>query len=358
MQLQFKYLVFLVFTFSMFFAASQTLGEVKSKFDNLGMNPKNKASKRVYINSFNVFVEVYREDVDYKAKREFRGKGRGEAKAKAALGLVGVEGSSLQEKTDQLYKEFLDDLKDNGFEIIGNELVKNTKYHSKSTPFKGPIVRESANPGILEVIPSDFSGFTSLKNASGKKSKKSGLFPGIKGLGKLAKNTNMLSKQLDNAIVIDINLTLTWSKTGGSWLKSLGGANAKVETYLALGEKTVSAPSKNGKSKGKEDYYILPNDFTVAQGSGLKKVTWKGYLKKPIPIDGVLDNTKVESSNKGDMAKTYDIGNLFRVTEWNSTISENAKFVEVDGEKFADALYISGKAFIDDQLDYLFDKYK
>ncbi|TCK66896.1 hypothetical protein DFQ05_2182 [Winogradskyella wandonensis] len=338
---------------------AQTLGEYKVNFDNFGIKPKKNAPKKVYINSFNVMVEVYREDVDYKAKREFRGKGRAEAKASAALGLKGVDTNLLQQETDKLYSEFINELKTNGFEILDAAVAKNTDYHNKSKEFNGPIVRESANPGMLEIVPTDFRGFTSEKNASGKKSNKNGLFPGMKGLGKLAKNTNMLSKQLDDAIVIDVNLALTWSKTGGSWLKGLAGANAKIETNLALGSKDVSAPKKKGlRFKGAEEYFTIPNDFTVAQGSGMKKVTWKGYLKKPIYINGVLDNVKVESENKGEIAKTYDVGNLYRVTEWNSTISSNAKFVEVNGEKFAEALYLSGKTFMDEQLEYLFEKYK
>lgn len=57
------------------------------------------------------------------------------------------------------------------------------------------------------------------------------------------------------------------------------------------------------------------------------------------------------------MVNTYDVGDLFRVTEWTSTISEKTQFVEVDGEKFSKALYMSGKAFINDQLNYLFEIY-
>lgn len=356
MKLTLKYSIALlfcaVFTTSL---DAQTLGELKSKFDNMGMKPKKKASKKVYINSFSVLVEVYREDIDYKGKREFRGKGRAEATAAAALGLLGVDGTLLQKKTDQLYDEFMSDLKANGFEIVNGEEAKKTDFHKNSVSFSGPMVRESANPGLLEVIPTNFKGYTTEKNASGKNSNKSGLFAGVKQLGTLVKNTNMLSKQLDDAIVIDVNLALTWSEAGGTWLQGLGGANAQIKTNLALGEKAVAAPSDNKK---KEDYYILPNDFVVAQGGGLKKVSWKGYLKKPLGISGVIENTKVESFNRGKMATTYDVGDLFRVTEWTSSISENAKFVQVDGEKFSEALYLSGKSFINDQLNYLYEQYK
>lgn len=336
---------------------SQELSEVKAKFDNYQSKPKKNASKKVYINSFNVLVEVYREDVDYKGQREFRGKGRAEALAKAALGLQGVDAGLLQQKTDLLFEEFIQSLESNGFEIIDASQVSSTDYYKNAEPHKGPMVRESANPGLLEVLPAGFNGFTSKANAAGEEDKKQGLMSSFKSLGKLVKNTNMLSKELDDAIVIDVNLTLTWSETGGSWLTGLGSADAKIKTNLALGEKAVSAPSANGKSKGKEDYYILPNDFLVAQGSGLKKVELKGYLKKPIYIIGVISNTVVQSNNAGNVAKSFDLGNSV-ITTWTSSVSKNAKFVEVDPIKFSDALYLSGKAFINSQLDYLFDLYK
>lgn len=97
---------------------AQNLSEFKTKFDNPGQKPKKNASKEVYISNFNVLVEVYREDVDYKGKREFRGKGRAEATAQAVLGLLGVEGDLLQQKVDQLYAEMISELKANGFTIV------------------------------------------------------------------------------------------------------------------------------------------------------------------------------------------------------------------------------------------------
>ncbi len=341
------------------FAKAQSLGELKSKVQNSGQNPKKKASRDVYVANFNVLVEIYREDTDYKAKREFRGKGRGEAKANAALGLTGVDPELIQKNVDLLYDEMLNDLKAKGFNILNSEAAGKTKFYKNAVALNGPILRESANPGMIEVIPSGFSGFASQKTAEGKSSKKSGLFSGFKAVGKaISGGNNALSKEIDDAIVLDINLVMSWSETGGSWLKSLGGANAQIKTNLALGSKSITAPKKKGlRLKGSENVYQLETDFNLSQGSGLHKTVWKGYLKKPLTIDGVIEDTKVESFNRGDVAQSYDVGDIYRVTYWNSTISENAKMVEVDGQKFAQALYLSGKQFLDDQLDYMFDKY-
>lgn len=234
-----------------------------------------------------------------------------------------------------------------------------TDFYKKAVPFNGPIVRESVNPGMLEIMPTQFKGYASQKTAEKGLSKKQGMFSGLKQLGNMVTGgNNALSKDLDDAIILDINLVMSWSETGGSWLTGLAGANAQIKTNLALGTKVISAPKKKGfGSKGAEDYYGLETAFNVAQGSGLKKVVWKGYLKNPIYISGVIEDTKVQSFNRGDVATSFD-NTIYKVTTWNSTISEKAKMIEVDSKLFADALYLSGQKFIEDQLNYLVDKYQ
>lgn len=359
MRTLFYYSFAVIFLFSAF-AKAQTLGELKSKVLDSGQKPKNKASKEVYIANFNVLVEIYREDVDYKAKREFRGKGRGEATAKAALGLTGVDTDLMQSKVDRLYDEMIADLKAKGYTFLNVDDAKETKFYKKAVPLKGPIMRESATPGFLEIIPSNFDGLASKKEAEGKDSKKRGFLSGFKAVGSaLSGGNNALSKEMDDAIILDITLVMSWSETGGGWLDGLPGASAKIKTNLALGTKSVTAPVEKGlRMKGQESVYDLETAFNLSQGSGLKKTVWKGYLKKPLQINGVLENVKVESFNRGAASQSYDVGNTWTVTEWTSTVSENAKMVEVDSGKFADALYLSGKAFVDDQLNYMNEKYK
>lgn len=338
---------------------AQTLDELKTKVMNSGQNPKKKkASKEIYISNFNVLVEVYREDRDKKAKSEFRGKGRGEASAFAALGLQGLQPDLLQLKVDALYNDMITDLESKGFIILNKEKAAATSFYKNASELKGPILRESANPGFLEIIPTRFDGFATKREAEGKASKKSGFLSGFKAVGDaVSGGNNKLSKQMDDAIILDVNLVMSWSESGGSWLKSLGAANARIKTNLALGDKSVQAVDESGFFKGQENAYDLKTDFNISQGGGLRKVVWKGYLKKPLYISGVIDpETEVESYNKGEVAKSYEVG-IYKITEWTSTISENAKMVTVDAQKFADALYLAGDAFLDDQLNYLFDKY-
>ncbi|RMB56501.1 hypothetical protein EAX61_13895 [Dokdonia sinensis] len=336
-------------------AQAQTLGELNTKLSHTQQKPSKKMPSKAYIASFNVLVEVYREDVDYKAKSSFRGKGRGEAKAMAALGLKGVNTEAIQAKVDALYADFVSQLENNGMEVLAGNVASGTDYFKNAVVMEGPSLRESANPGYIECIPSGATFYVSKREAEGKASKKDGFLSGFKAVGKALSGPNQLSKDLDDVLVIEVDLALNYSEAGSSWFKSIGAANAQIKTNLMLGTHTVAAPVKKGlRMKGQESTYRIPTRIGFYQGSGLKRVTSEGILKKPLYIGSVVENTKVSTYDKGKASTTYDIGNLYRVTEWRSSISENAKFVEVDGERLADALYESSNAFLSDQINQFF----
>jgi len=338
-------------------AEAQTLGDVNAKLDHWGQKPKGKMPMKAYISDFQVLVEVYREDVDYKKEREFRGIGRGEATAQAALGLKGVDADLLQAEVDKLYAEFIAELKAKGYAIIDVETAAKTDYYKNAELMNGPNIRESANPGYLEILPTGASFMVSKREAEGKANNKKGIMNNLKMIGNAVAGPNQLSKDLDDALVIEVKLALNFSEAGSSWFKSLSGANAQVKTNLMMGTHTVQAPKTKGlRMKGQEEVYTMPTSVEFYQGAGLKKIQSKGYLKKPIYISGVIDDTKASAFDRGKSITYTNIGDLYVVKNTYSTISSNATFAETDGAKMAEALYKSGSAFIDEELKEFFDK--
>ena len=335
---------------------AQQVSEINAKLDHFGQKPGDKMSKNVYISDFQVMVEVYREDVDYKKEKEFRGIGRGEATAQAALGLKGVDPQLMQAQVDKLYNEFVANLKDKGYTLIDVETASKTDYYKNAERMEGPNIRESANPGYLEILPSGVSFMVSKREAEGKASNKAGIMGSLKMVGKAVSGPNQLSKDLDDALVIEVKLALNFSEAGSNWFQSLSGANAQVKTNLMLGTHTVQAPKTKGlRMKGQEEVYTIPNTIEFYQGAGLKKIQSKGYLKKPIYISGVIDDTKSSAYDKGASITYTNIGDLYIVKNTYSTISTNAKFAETDGIKLADGLYKSASAFINEELKDFFD---
>lgn len=348
-------LVSLVIFFSTSLSAQQ-IGELKVKLDHWGQKPSDKMSKNVYISDFQVMVEVYREDVDYKKEKEFRGIGRGEATAEAAVALKGVDPKLLQIQVDKLYTEFVADLIAKGYTLIDVETAAKTDYYKNAERINGPNVRESANPGYLEILPSGASFMVSKREAEGKANNKAGIMGNLKMVGKAVSGPNQLSKDLDDALIIEVKLALNFSEAGSNWLKSLSGANAQVKTNLMLGTHTVQAPKTKGlRMKGQEEVYTIPTTIEFYQGAGLKKIQSKGYLKSPIYISGVIDDTKSSTFDKGAAITYTNIGDLFVVKNTYSTISTNAKFAETDGVKLADGLYKSASAFLNEELKEFFD---
>ena len=356
MKTNYFYVLLLVVVLSGVSVQAQTLSEVKAKLDHWGQKTKGKMPMKAYISDFQVLVEVYREDVDYKGKREFRGIGRGEATAQAALGLKGIDTDLLQAEVDKLYAEFVADLKAKGYTLIDVETAAKTNYYKNAERMSGPNIRESANPGYLEILPAGGNFMVSKREAAGKANNKKGILNNLKMVGKSISGPNQLSKDLDDALVIEVKLALNFSEAGSSWFKSLSGANAQVKTNLMMGTHTVQAPKTKGlRMKGQEEVYTMPTSIEFYQGAGLKKVQSKGYLKSPIYISGVIDDTQSSAYDKGKAITYTNIGDLYVVKNTYSTISTNAKFAETDGAKMADALYKAGSAFIDEELKEFFD---
>src|SRR5690554_5233740 len=108
--------LFLVLNFSLGY--SQELGEFKPKEDSYKDKKLNEGSKKLYISSFNINFEIYKEAVDKKQAGGFGRSVKSGAKAKAAIGLSSLDKDALQQKADQLYTEFINDVKKEGYEII------------------------------------------------------------------------------------------------------------------------------------------------------------------------------------------------------------------------------------------------
>ena len=90
---------------------SQNLGDFKPKSDGYKSGKVADGSKKIYIASFNINFEMYKEAVDKKAAGGFGRTVKNASKAKAAIGLGSLDKDLIQAKADQLYTEFVADLK-------------------------------------------------------------------------------------------------------------------------------------------------------------------------------------------------------------------------------------------------------
>ena len=238
--------------------SAQSLGDFKPgkagpkslerpKFDN----------KNVYIADFAVHYQVYSEkSASKKGGSGIFGKVMGAAKASLAVGLD-ISQETLQNITDKAYADFVADLKAQGFNVMNAEEAKNTEYYrgyNYSTNLS--IIPSHSMEGGVTVHPQNV-GFFYKENGSGT-------------------NTTKLSKELDDAAVVRVDLHVVFVETRGS-NKSGIGANVVAKTNLVLSDNNTIAHFIVGRNK--------------IGGSPLGE--YQGILKKDLDIDGVIKEEKI-----------------------------------------------------------------
>lgn len=331
---------------------AQSIGDVKTTNKKWAFKTMKKATKRIYINSFNVNFEVYKEAIDFKAG----GNGgrlsgnTGSATAKAAVGLSGVDGEKMQEKTNLLYNNYINRLKAEGYEIISTEEAAKTDALKDWNKASGPYLKENLL-GIVTCAPENYTFYHKEK--------------GFFGLGWNIQRK--LAKQLNNAIVADVNLYVIFSESGNDWMKGKA-AKVKIKTNLRLaGEYAITIPQKfkkkkttvgklfgSVKLKGASDVYPVNSNvlfFDQVQAS------YDGGLKEDLEINGVLKKEKVVAYQKqGSFVPTYFSSFSTYLNAKADRFSKNAKWIEVDGDKYAEGFYNACNTFLEKQLDDFFSK--
>lgn len=323
-----------------FSSQSQTLGEFNVQTGEMGKGKLQKAPKKVYIASFNVFFEVYKEAIDFKQGSSMLGGGQtSNATVRAAVGLDGIKEDDIQQKTNQLYNEFVADLKKGGLEIISPDVAGKIPAYEDWERSSGPFVGESGIPGVLLSVPAGHSQY----------------FRGMKANGKVKKgmlDDNLmparLSDQLDDAIIANVNLYFMFAEEGNDMFKG-NSAKVKILTNLRMvGSFTVQAPNDKGVLKGQQTFNRVSSSVMFNQGKqGLgSPVVFATTLKKPLEVGGVIKKEKVVAYQKqGSSTPTSFSGVSLMNTA--AKFSKTTNWVKVDSEKYANGLYMSAKKMLD-----------
>jgi len=360
-----KNLALLVFAVCIsFVSTAQNIGDLKITSKKYGMSTMKKAPKKIYINTFNVNFEMYKEAIDFKAGGNGGriGGNTSNATAKAAVGLDGIDANLMLAKTNELYKNFIDRITKEGYEIITFDTAENTGVFEGWQKASGPAIGESIS-GIINVIPEGYTTFYKRKTDKGEVKK--GFLGGI-GL------QSKLSKALNDAIVADVNLYVMFSEEGSDWMKGKA-AKVKIKTNLRLiNTHAISVPQKFKKKKttmgklfgsvkiaGASDTYPASSNITFSQGkSGLgTKSSFIGTLKGDVEIEGVMKKEKIIAYQKQGSFVPTSFSTFSNYLDAKADrFSTTTKWIPVDATKFANGFYNACNTFLDKQLDALFSK--
>ncbi|WKV12358.1 hypothetical protein [Marivirga harenae] len=335
--------------FSFYTLSAQDLGKFQPKDDAFKSKKLNDGIKKLYISSFNINFEIYKEAVDKKEAGGFGRSIKNAAKAKAAVGLATLEKDAIQSKADQLYKDFVDDMKSRGYEIISAEEAGNTDTYQGWKKATGPSVYETDMTGILSVVPTGYSYFYKDRNA---------LSSTLAGFDKTPQS---LSQELQDALVADVSLVYVFSAVGNDWNV---GNQAKVKLYInyrlanlynVTDENTsaglTSLIDKNKQAVALNSYVSFTRGKLKIGGSAESQ--YSGFMKSDLEISGVLEKDKVVAYSKQTQA-TATLQNPIVMIRGDN-YSETTKWLEPDGKKYAEGMYLAGSEFIKYHLNEVFE---
>lgn len=356
MKAKLNLVVLIVFLFSVCAVQAQELGAFKPSDNSYKTGKLKDKQKRIYISNFNVNYQVYNEkQKTQKGGSLFRDKGvKGDATAELSVGLGSLSEVDFTSITDGLYQEFVGMLNKEGFEIISPEKVETTDVYKGWTKATGPFIQETT-PGLLQSVPSGYSFFYEEKSAVG-----SFLSEKFQGL---SKTPQKLSKEMDDAVVVDVNLFVFFMKD--SYAFQGGAANIKIKTALSLVANEVVSAKSDDKSlffrkeveyvRGASSIYFVSGKDGI---SGTPSTFYAGGLKNDLSIGGVIEEKKIQSYAKGNVdfigTDTY-YGKLYSAS--NKKVS-NTNIIPVDVEKYKAGVKQAGTKFLQYHLDAFASNFK
>lgn len=337
-----KLLMMLVFAFSLKTQA-QTLGEFKPKDVKYGLG-KAKDATKIYISNFTVNYQIYNEKQKFKQGGSMFGGGyRGDAKAEASIGLTGISEADVQQITDKLYQDFITQIKAKNLQIITAEEAGKTDTYSDYVKVQGGKVNLAQLPGTMTSSPTGYEWYVKKVKSDGKT--KSGGF-----LGQVSFLYPKLSKDLDNAIIADVNIYVLFVEDKNAFQGN--GANVKIKTNLRIADAEAIVMSDNDsfiRLKGQNSVSAINSTVNFAHGKmGAGATTsYSGQLAKPIEIKGVVEDTKVSSFARGG-ADAIGMSNIY-ITYFSAEdrSASNSKIISVDNKKYVDGVYAAAKEFLD-----------
>jgi hypothetical protein len=306
-----KKIALLLFTFSLSLNSfSQTItanetgsgnGFSKSKFKS--------APKKVFINSFNVYFEVFGSAEASTTGGESFGRVHSSTKTAMGVALYGVDSEDFLEITNQAYQYFISDLKSKGFEIVSPDVAAKTDLYSSWTRKSGGELSSAEATGFVRVTPEGFDYFVPGEMKSGKE--KTTVFD----------RSPALSKELDNAIIANVSFTFDFidMKVFRSELLKISNVKGKVNFKVATTPGPSMDLSKVSFSYGKT--------FTAATAA------IENVLKKSIPIEApVFKDEKFSETTQAQATNIPNWANYVYVTTDKSMTASHS--VTCDGELY------------------------
>jgi hypothetical protein len=153
------------------------------------------APKRIFINSFNVYFQVFGSARASTTGGEMLGTLRGNTNVAMGVFLDGVDSKDFLEITTNAYNDYVEKLKNMGYEIVSADEAEKASAFDGWVKKEGGELNSAQSIGFVKVTPRGYNYFIKRETQKGKEKK--GFFA----------NTGVLSKDLNDAVIADVNMT-------------------------------------------------------------------------------------------------------------------------------------------------------
>lgn len=327
---------------------AQKLGDFKPKDDSFKAKKLNEGTKKLYIANFGINFEIYKEAIDEKKAGGFGRSVKNAAKAKAAVDLSTLEKEALQAEADKLFTEFVNGMESKGYEIISAGEAGKTATYDGWEMMTGPNIGETDMTGILSIVPTGYSFYYKERNAFSNQ---------MAGFQKTSQN---LSQELDDALIADISLIYAFSEIGDDWnvsnqAKVKLNINYRLASNYTFSDEDTKTSLSSLVAKSKQSV-ALSSQVIFTRGKlpvgGSAEAQYVGAMKSDLEISGVLEKDKVVAFSTQTQA-TASLQNPIVVIRGDN-YSEKTKWLEPNGKKYAEGMYLAGSKFINYHVGEVF----
>lgn len=288
-----------------------------------------KAPRKVYIQSFRVLFQV----MASATAKSSEGVRKGATKTSMAVAVTGVDLPDFQQVTDKLYNDLVASLKSKGFELISAEEAGKTEHYQDWVLKSEGTASYAQMAGHIMITPSGYKYYVKGESKGGKEK------------GTFTDKSAVLSKQLNDAVILDVSMVFPFVEMDASSSGMLGFSAVKATVDFGL-EPGVSGTA--GALRQNMVKFVYGN-----AGMGQAESYLPVVLKKKVTAEGVFFDKKFKEFNSAALNKVYDAGYYAVVTSENKneTVSHEAA---CDTEKYKAASLKLGTDLINKSLEIFY----
>ncbi|MFN9110999.1 MAG: hypothetical protein ACK5XN_13125, partial [Bacteroidota bacterium] len=302
-------------------ALGQDIPEFKLKETSYGLKKLDKMPKKIYISQFRInFQTIYLDKEFRNGGYEMGGTYRGDVSASLQLGLKGLLEKDLQDITDDIYKDCIERIKKQGYEIVTAEEVAGIDVYEGWERKKGGTLSKAQVQGYITATPSNYEYFVKGTKESGKEK------------STFLDKSGKISKQLKGVGVLRININVPFARDGesqGSKMLTSLNKNAKV-----VAEANVHISNMPASSSPTE---VTTTDTRIAfdAGTGLAEFMNAAWtLKDEIDLPGLVEKKKYKAVEAADRDWSASDAGLFSVFHVDDKFLKKTQQVDVDRTKY------------------------